>query len=322
MVQVLGAVGGIVNVALPALKVNGVPTQTFGVEFGQSAYDITTSPPTLYTYLTSGWVVGDGSGSLDQVDTDSGTAVPAGGTLNVVGGTNIATSGAGATATVALTGQVAVANGGTGAATLTDHGVLLGQGTSAVVATAVAADGQLLIGATGADPAPASVTSTDGSVTITEGPNTLDLSANTAISQALLFREVTLTSTEVKALATTPITLVSAPAAGSVVQFMGATLKLNYGGTNVFTEAGDNLGIKYTDAAGVQVCTTIEMTGFIDQAADTYTNAVPSADAIVAATGAEAQALVLDNLGSNFAGNAADDNTLTVRVYYTVQALA
>ena len=205
---------------------------------------------------------------------------------------------------------------------LTDHGVVLGQGAAALVATAVASDGQLLIGATGADPAPASLTSTDGTIAITQGPNTLDISASTGVTAPLQYREVTLTATEVKALATTPITLVSAPAAGATIQFLGAALKLNYGGSNVFTEAGDNLGIKYTDASGVQVCGTIESGGFIDQAANTYTNAIPIADAIVAATGAEAQPLVLDNLGSNFAGNAADDNTLTVRVYYTVQTLA
>jgi hypothetical protein len=50
-----------------------------------------------------------------------------------------------------------VAQGGTGASTLTDHGVLLGSGTAAVTATAAMTNGQLLIGATGADPAPQTV---------------------------------------------------------------------------------------------------------------------------------------------------------------------
>lgn len=145
--------------------------------------------------------------------------------------------------------------------------------------------------------------------------------SNLAASGFLQWADVSLTATEIKALATTPIELVAAPAAGSAILFMGASLKLVYGGNNAFTESGDNLGIKYTDASGVQVCTTIECTGFIDQTADTYTNAVPSADNIVAASAAEAAALVLDNLGNNFAGNAADDNTLEIRTYYLVQAL-
>lgn len=47
---------------------------------------------------------------------------------------------------------IAVANGGTSATSLTDHGVLVGSGTSAITPLGVAADGQLVIGSTGADP--------------------------------------------------------------------------------------------------------------------------------------------------------------------------
>lgn len=47
--------------------------------------------------------------------------------------------------------NLAVAQGGTGAATLTDHGVLLGSGTGAITPTAVGATGEVLIGNTGAD---------------------------------------------------------------------------------------------------------------------------------------------------------------------------
>lgn len=129
---------------------------------------------------------------------------------------------------------------------------------------------------------------------------------------------VSITSAQVKALETTQITLVPAPGAGKMIKFMGAVLKLDYGGTNAFTEAGDNLGIKYTNASGVQVSNTIETTGFITATADTYTNAEPATDAIVAASAADNQPLVLDNLGSAIAGNAANDNTLEVSVFYRV----
>lgn len=140
-----------------------------------------------------------------------------------------------------------------------------------------------------------------------------------SLSEALpLTATVSMTSAQVKALATTPIQLVAAPGAGKAIKFMNASLKLVYGGSNGFTEAGDNLGIKYTDASGVQVSQTVECTGFIDQTASTYTNAEAAINAIVAASAAENQALVLDNLGSNFAGNAANDNTLEVSVLYRV----
>ncbi len=48
---------------------------------------------------------------------------------------------------------IQVALGGTGAATFTAHGVLLGEGTGAIVPTSVGTTGQVLIGSTAADPA-------------------------------------------------------------------------------------------------------------------------------------------------------------------------
>tara|TARA_Y100001937_G_scaffold20047_1_gene27890 strand:- start:137 stop:1630 length:1494 start_codon:yes stop_codon:yes gene_type:complete len=49
--------------------------------------------------------------------------------------------------------QLAVAQGGTGATTLTDGGVLLGSGTGAITATAVLANGEMLVGDGSTDPA-------------------------------------------------------------------------------------------------------------------------------------------------------------------------
>lgn len=68
-----------------------------------------------------------------------------------------------------------VAKGGTGAATLTDHGVLLGSGTSPVTVTAVATNGQLLIGSTGADPAVAAPTGDANEIAIGTGAGTLSV---------------------------------------------------------------------------------------------------------------------------------------------------
>ena len=48
---------------------------------------------------------------------------------------------------------IAVSSGGTGNSTLTAHGVLVGEGTSAITQLAVGTTGQVLIGSTGADPA-------------------------------------------------------------------------------------------------------------------------------------------------------------------------
>jgi hypothetical protein len=132
---------------------------------------------------------------------------------------------------------------------------------------------------------------------------------------------VSLTSAQVKALRASPITLVAAPGAGFLIEFVSAVLLLDYGGTNVFTESGNNLAVKYTDGSGTAVSQTIEMTGFIDQSADTRTNALPSIDSIVAKSGCENKALVLHNTsGAEIAGNAGADNVVRVKVAYRVHA--
>lgn len=70
-----------------------------------------------------------------------------------------------------LTLPLNVASGGTGGSTLTAHGVLLGQGTSAVTATAVGASNTVLHGNTGADPTYSAIVNAD----ITN--STIDLAA-------------------------------------------------------------------------------------------------------------------------------------------------
>lgn len=81
-------------------------------------------------------------------------------------------------------GVLTVPGGGTGLATLTDNGVLLGSGTGAITPLAGAANGQLVIGSTGADPVIASLTSTGASLTITEGAGTLNADIAAPVSVA------------------------------------------------------------------------------------------------------------------------------------------
>lgn len=133
--------------------------------------------------------------------------------------------------------------------------------------------------------------------------------------------EVSLTNAEIKALRATPKTLVAAPGAGKVLEFVSAVLLLDYGGTNVFTETADNLVVRFNNTTGVIVSETIETTGFIDQSADTLTTALAKIDAIASKAGSENLALVLHNSGDGeIAGNAANDNTLRVKVAYRVWA--
>jgi hypothetical protein len=75
-----------------------------------------------------------------------------------------------------ITGTLAVGDGGTGATSLTDGGVLLGSGTGAVTATSVLTNGQLLIGDGTGDPTVATLT--EGSnVTITNGAGSITIAS-------------------------------------------------------------------------------------------------------------------------------------------------
>jgi len=51
-----------------------------------------------------------------------------------------------------VSGTLAISNGGTGTTTLTAHGVLIGEGTSAVATVGPGSNGQMLLGVTSADP--------------------------------------------------------------------------------------------------------------------------------------------------------------------------
>ena len=88
------------------------------------------------------WVTATTGGLVTSVDVSGGS------TGLVFTGGPITTTG---TITLA-SGQLVVANGGTGAATLTDGGILLGSGTSPITVTAQPTNGQVLIGSTGNDP--------------------------------------------------------------------------------------------------------------------------------------------------------------------------
>ncbi len=107
--------------------------------------------------------------------TDSGTATSSGGNINFVGSGAISTSGASDTVTIAIEDPVTVGNGGTGASSLTDGGILLGSGTGAITATGQPTNGQVLIGSTGGDPVLATLTAGAG-ISIANGAGTITIS--------------------------------------------------------------------------------------------------------------------------------------------------
>jgi hypothetical protein len=131
----------------------------------------------------------------------------------------------------------------------------------------------------------------------------------------LLTATVELSNANVEALQGTPIELVAAPAAGSLLEFVSAIIVLDYGGA-ALTETADNLAIEYDNGSGVQV-SIIESTGFIDQGADTITRAIASIDPIDAAADIVAKNLAILNVGDGEFGNGgAATSTMTVIITY------
>lgn len=259
------------------------------------------------------WAV-NGSGATGGIVTitgDSGGAEsPLAGNFNILGTANqVRVAGTANTETISLIGPYTPA-------TYTAHGVLLGEGTSSIVAAAAGTNGQVFLGSTGADPAFGTLTTPNATLTYTTGAASLAVDVATSfLAQAT----ITLTSAQVLALRATPITVVAAPGAGKSVFFIAAQLKSIYGGTNAFTNP-QNLAIRYQNTTGTIVSNTITAAGFLDQTASEYQVVGVSASSTIASlTVVENHALVIHNTGaSEITGNAAGDNTIKVTVTYAI----
>lgn len=115
---------------------------------------VSVTPSTAGLVLTSNGVSSDPSfqsvsaaGGITTIDGDSGSMTPTAGVVTISGGTTGLTTTA-SSSTMDLTGTLIVANGGSGALTLT--GVLTGNGTSPFTASAVTQHDVLVGGATNA----------------------------------------------------------------------------------------------------------------------------------------------------------------------------
>lgn len=152
----------------------GIETLTgnFGGAVGADALkniDVLGVPPYVVTGNPGAWTltISDDGTMATTYTTDAGNAIPAANTLNIVGGLNVNTTGAGSTVTINLD------NPGVGVVQSDAFGVLT---------ASTGLDGQVLISATAGTPAWANIVSTDGTVVIANGANTIDLSTAGGIS--------------------------------------------------------------------------------------------------------------------------------------------
>lgn len=148
-----------------------------------------------------------------------------------------------------------------------------------------------------------------GEIPMVGGPGNVE-------GSGLRYVKVAISAAQTILLATTPIEVVPAPAAGYMIEPVAGRLTLIYGSV-AYTEAGDNLALIWGTAHGnTQASETIEMTGFITLTANAHTSIILKKDAIVTDANATAKSMCLSNLGSNF-GNAGN-SSLVVRLYYFV----
>lgn len=159
----------------------------------------------------------------------------------------------------------------------------------------------------------------DGSAAYVNNGNATTANFQPLDAGAIQVARVELTNAEIKALRATPKTLVAAQGADTLIVVESLVLKLNYGGTNGFTESADNLVLQYGNS-GQDITAAIETTGFIDQTADVAAVVYPATIATMAlATVGVNEEVQLFNTGDGeIGGNAGNDNTMTAVIAYRV----
>lgn len=127
------------------------------------------------------------------------------------------------------------------------------------------------------------------------------------------YKDTRLTSQQVKALAATNIDVVPAPGAGLAVMPVAIVCSLDRNAAYNDAAALGNIILAYKTTQTALI--TVEADGFLDAAADKVIYQEKAEAVIVPEANT---ALVLDNDGSEFTGDAGNANTLSVRVYYRI----
>jgi hypothetical protein len=130
---------------------------------------------------------------------------------------------------------------------------------------------------------------------------------------------VTLTAAQIKALHTTPITVVSAPGTGKMLEFLSAVMLFDYGGNNVFIVGAGNMTISWYNASfqAWPASEPVAAAGFIDRNIHGATVVRAAADFVLDQGDVENVPLIILQ-GTAITGNAANNNTMRVIVRYAV----
>lgn len=249
---------------------NAVNLSSAGIVKYDGAGNFSADTVTLHAAL-----IGGSSNSITSILLTNGQLLigstsndPIAATLTSSGGTVTFTPGSGSLnleVTNAISAPVTVPQGGTGRTTLTTHGVLVGEGTSAINQLTVGTNGQVLVGSTAADPIFATLTSTGSTITYTTGSGTLnlDLTAPVTVPNGGTGRTTLTNHGVLIGAATSAITQLATGSSGQVLVSNGASSDpsfqtvpaFNQVTRQVFTTSGT-----YTPTAGTLYC-DIEILG-------------------------------------------------------------
>ena len=197
-------------------------------------------------------------------------------------------------ASLDLDTALTVADGGTGATTLTDGGVLLGSGADAITPLGQATNGQLVIGSTGADPVLANLT------TIAAGSGSIDITnAAGAITLSLADQSVGIGN----------LSSSGTPTAGNVLKVAADGEHITFGsaatGDVQSITTPTNSGIEVDDTSGVNGNVSITMS-ISDLAAETSLQSVDTFafdDVSDTTSVVTTKKVTLANLSSSIIGN-------------------
>jgi hypothetical protein len=170
-INVIVPIGGwqlIKSARAPTSNDKKYPIGSIWVNTATNAAYILTSAPGSWSLFGS-----SSGGAVNSITGDSGGAeLPVAGNFTLAGTSNqITITGSAGTETFSLAGPYTPA-------TYTAHGVLIGEGTSSIVATAAGTNGQVLLGSTGADPAFGTLTTSTG-IAFTTGAASLAINVAT-----------------------------------------------------------------------------------------------------------------------------------------------
>lgn len=131
-----------------------------------------------------------------------------------------------------------------------------------------------------------------------------------------------LTNAQIKALSGGAVQLIGAPGSGQMIIVVSCIGKLVYGGSNIFTDAGgDGISLTYGSGTSNPMCTLLSTTQIVKNANELTLN-YPTSTLNGSYSGLSDISVYANNVsGTQIAGNAANDNTVSYYIVYYIATI-